>query len=111
MNRRGFLKSLGCLAATPVVAKIIPTFLVSPAPQPFIKSYADYVSFADFEVSADAILASFHAEMNYRLGLTLQTLCDMTSTTPSVYGIDFQPVLDLKHYAITHSSDPVSLMA
>lgn len=109
MNRRGFLKALGCLAAKPVIVKIVPSILVAPP----VNEYTKYINFADVScgVSIDPLLFTLQKELNYRLALSLDTLCKLTSDSIHDSSISFQPVLEMKHYAVLHSSDPVSLAA
>lgn len=91
MNRRGFLKALGCLAAVPVVAKLVPEVLVAPEPAGYttylvgadaivntsIGQYADYISFSDiaFGCGFSPEVKSLAEEMSYRIALTVSGLC------------------------------------
>jgi len=85
VSRREFLKALGIVAATPVLAKIIPSCIAAEAPKVIaptevcIGQYADYMSFSDIamETSTDPALMNLQSEMAYRFALTVKSLYDL----------------------------------
>lgn len=79
MNRRGFLKALGCIAAAPMLAKVIPSAIAvesAPVATYFVGAdtvcighYADYISFSDL-----ALETSIEQEISYRLAFSISSI-------------------------------------